>query len=159
MVLAFSFVPYWSNGLILLSCAVVLLFLLKSINIKDKLWLASICGVLTVALISIYQIIAHNNLMEQLREKEAKIAALQTEYDRMIAETEHARTTFEEARGAVKTSRAELDALQKKVNAEFDKTVNEIKRIYANISDEELDRRLNETIRKSRKSLQTNVFK
>ena len=158
MVLAFSFFVDWSGSLTILLCAVVLLFLIKSINIKDRLWLASVCSVSIVALIALYQIIAQNNLLEQLREKEAKIASLQSEYDRMKIETQRAQSTFDGAGAAVRTSRNELDELQRKVNAEFDRTVGEIRRIYADISDEDLSRRFNDAVRTSRRNLKTNVF-
>lgn len=157
MVLALLF-P-WSNGLLVIFSAIILLFLLKSINLKDRLWLFAFVAALLIAAVTIYQIVGYNNLIEQLRDREAKIAALEKEYQEKKLKIASARSSFDSATKDVAGSRSELDAVRKKANAEFDRTISEIKTIYADISDEELDRRFNDAVTKARRNFKNNVFK
>ena len=158
MVLALFFFTHWSNVLAIILCCIVVLFLLKSINIKDKLWLASVVSIAIVALLSVEQIVSYSNLLEQLREKESALDSLKCEYATLKAQTESARSTFAEAKQVVSVSRKELDDLRTKVNAEFERTILEIRSVYADISDEELNRRFNNAVRKARQNFQNNVF-
>jgi len=153
-----SIFAHWSNALIVILSCIVFLFLLKSTNLKDKLWLASVASLLIVALISIGQIVAYNNLVDQLKEKETALENLQTEYTKLKSETDAARSTFTDARGDVWVSRQELDDLRAKVKTEFERTIRDIHVVYADISDEELNRRFNNAVRKARQNLQNNVF-
>ena len=158
MVLALSVVSQLSNAILIFLCGVVLLFLLKSINLKDKLWLASIISILLVVLISLSQVVSYYGLVDRLREREAALDTLKTEYAALKSETEAARSTFGNAKKEVALSRKELEDLRTKVNAEFDRTIREIRSVYADISDEELDRRVNNAVRKAREHLRANVF-
>jgi hypothetical protein len=158
MVLAFSLFTHWSNILVIILCCVIALFLLKFINLKDKLWLASVAGTAVVALLSIMQIVSYNRLVEQLQEKESALESLKGEYAKLKVETESARTVFADAKEGVSLSRRELDEIRSKVNAEFERTIHEIKTVYANISDEEINRRFNNAVRKARLNLKNNVF-
>jgi hypothetical protein len=158
MVLAFSLFTHWSNILVIILCCVIALFLLKFINLKDRLWLASVAGISIVALLSVMQIVSYSNLIEQLREKESALESLNGEYAKLKAETESARAVFAGAKEGVSLSRRELDEIRSRVNAEFERTIHEIKTVYANISDEELHRRFNNAVRRARQNLQNNVF-
>lgn len=159
MVLTISFVPHLSNLVLVLFCGIVLLFLLKSAKLTDKLWLASVASIVVVVLISIGQIVSYNNLAEQLRDKESSLDTLKIEYAKLKSTTESARAEFSDARQNVALSRRELDDLRNKVTAEFERTIREIRGVYANISDEELNRRFNNAVRKARQNFQDNVFK
>ena len=158
MVLAFSIFAHWSNVLVIILSGVVVLFLLKSINLKDKLWVASVVSIAFVALLSVEQIVSYSNLIERLREKESALETLKSEYATLKTKTESARLTFADAREGVSMSRRELDDLRTRVTVEFERTIREIKGVYANISDEELNRRFNNAVRKARQNLQNNVF-
>jgi len=158
MVLAFSVFTHWSNILVIILSCIVVLFLLKSINLKDRLWLASVASIAVVALLSVAQIISSNNLAEQLRVKELALESLKEDYAKLQIDTESARTMFTEAKEGVSISRRELDEIRSRVNAEFERTIHEIKTVYANISNEELNRRFNNAVRKARLNLQNNVF-
>jgi membrane-associated HD superfamily phosphohydrolase len=158
MVLAFSIFTHWSNVLVIILSGVVVLFLLKSINLRDKLWLASVVSIAIIALLSVGQIVSHNNLIEQLREKELALDTLKSDYAALKTETEPARLKFADAKESVSMSRRELDDLRTKVTAEFERTIREIRSVYANISDEELNRRFNNAVRKARQNFQNNVF-
>jgi Skp family chaperone for outer membrane proteins len=159
MVLALVFFGQWSSILVVFLCLVVLASLIRSINVKDKVWLSGFVAILLVALISVLQIFAYSNLAEQLSGKEAALETMSNNYTKLKSESENGRTTYDDLRKNVHTSKSELDDLQRKVNAEFERTVAEIKRIYADISDEELDRRVNAIVRKANRNLQNNVFK
>ncbi len=158
MVLALSIFVHWPNALIIILSSIVLLFLMKSISLKDKLWLASVVSILIVAVLSIGQIVSYNNLIEQIRNKEAALENVKDEYARLKTGTESARSIFADARKDVSVSRQELDDLRTKVTAEFERTIREIRSVYANISDEELNRRFNNAVRKARQNFQNNVF-
>jgi predicted nuclease with TOPRIM domain len=158
MVLAFSIFTHWSNLLVIVLSCIVILYLLKSVNLRDRLWLASVVSIAIIALLSLQQIVSYNNLIEQMREKESALESLKTDYATLKAETESARSTFAEAREGVSISRQELNELRTRVNAEFERTIREIKSVYANISDEELNRRFNNAVRKARLNFQNNVF-
>jgi ABC-type nickel/cobalt efflux system permease component RcnA len=153
MILTLSTFTHVSNAVLILLCGVILLFLLKKVNVRDKLWIASVAGTLLIVFISINQIVTYNNLMEQLRDKEAAVAVLTAEYAKLKSESASARSTVADARKDVSLSRQELDELRKKVNAEFERTIREIRSVYANISDEQLSRRFNNAVRKARQNL------
>jgi hypothetical protein len=159
MVLAFSIFTHWPNLLVIVLSCIVILFLLKSTNLKDRLWLASVISIAIIALLSLQQIVSNSNLISQLQEKESALESLKTDYATLKAETESARSTFAEAKEGVSTSRQELNELRTRVNAEFERTIRDIKSVYANISDEDLNRRFNNAVRKARQNLQNNVFK
>ena len=158
MVLAFSLFTQWSNILVIVLSCVIALFLLKSIDLKDKLWLASVAGIAIVALLSLVQIFSYGRLIEQLQERESALESLKGEYAKLKVETESARAVFAGAKEGVSLSRRELDEIRSRVNAEFERTIHEIKTVYANISDEELNRRFNNAVRKARLNLKNNVF-
>ncbi len=158
MVLAFSIFTYFPNAILIALSGVILLFLLKSINLASKLWVASAASAFVIALVSLLQIFSLNGLAEDLREREAVVDSLSRKYARLKSETIQARSAFSDSGSEVKLSRKELDELQMKVNAEFDRTVAEIRSVYADISDEELNRRVNSAVRKARRNLQTRVF-
>jgi hypothetical protein len=158
MVLAFSIFTHWSNLLVVVLSCVVILFLLKSVNLRDKLWLASVVSIAIIALLSVQQIVSYSNLISQLQEKESALDSLKTDYAKLKTETESARATFAEAKERVSKSRQDLMDLRTRVNAEFERTIREIKSVYANISDEDLNRRFNNAVRKARQNLQNNVF-
>jgi hypothetical protein len=153
MILALLLSLQWPNVLLVLVSLAVLVSLLRIIDLKDTRWIVTFLGTLAV-----YQIVARNSALEQLREKEALIETMKQDYEKLKSETASARTTYDDAKKAAELSRAELDVLRKKVNAEFDRTTTEIKRIYSGISDEELDRRFNDALRRSRGNLQKNVL-
>jgi septal ring factor EnvC (AmiA/AmiB activator) len=158
MVLASSVFTHVSNALLVLLCGVVLVFLLKKVNVRDKLWLASVASVVLIVFISIDQMVVYYNLLQQLSDKEAAIALLTKEYARMKSETAEAGSTFNETKKEVSLSRRELEELRKKVNSEFEQTIRDIRGVYADISDEELNRRFNNAVRRARKNLNTIVF-
>ena len=158
MVLAFSIFAHWSNVLVIILSGVVVLFLLKSINLKDKLWVASVVSIAFVALLSVEQIVSYSNLIEQLREKESALETLKSEYATLKTKTESARSSLADAKEGVSMSREQLNELRTKVTAEFERTIREIKSVYASISDEELNRRFNNAVRKARQNFQNNVF-
>jgi hypothetical protein len=118
----------------------------------------SFFGTIVIAVLAFYQIVARNTALEQLRENEALIETMKQDYEKLKSETVSARTAYDDTKRQTDLSRGELDILRKKVNAEFDRTTTEIKRIYSGISDEDLDRRFNEAVRRSRNNLQNNVF-
>jgi peptidoglycan hydrolase CwlO-like protein len=159
MVLALVFLGQWSNILVVFLSLVVLVSLIRWINFKDKVWLSGFVAVILVALISVLQIFAYNNLADQLSDKEVALETMSNNYTKLKSASDEARATYDDVRKNVHTSKSELDDLQRKVNAEFERTVAEIKRIYADISDEELDRRVNAIVRKANRNLQNNVFK
>ncbi|HEY6952929.1 MAG TPA: hypothetical protein VI758_11010 [Bacteroidota bacterium] len=158
MVHALSFFSQLSDFIVIILCCVVFLFLLKSINLRDKLWLASVAAVGIVALLSIVQIVSYADIAEQLRQKEMTIDTLKNDYARLKSETESARASFTNAKTSIAVSRQELSDLRKKVNTEFERTIKEIRAVYADIADEELDRRFNNAVRKSRQNFQKNIF-
>lgn len=158
MVLAFSIFTHSPNILVIILSGIIFLFLLKAITFKDKLWLASIVSVLLIAFIAIGQIVSYSNLMEKIQAKEEALENTKKEYAKLKSETESARSMFADAKGDVTLSRQELNDLRNKVTAEFDRTIREIRGVYANISDEELNRRFNNAVRKARQNLQNNVF-
>ncbi len=158
MVTAFSFVTQMSNAVLIFLCGIVLLFLLKSIKLNDKLWLASVVSILIIVLITLSHTASYYSLAEKLREQEEALNTLKVEYAVMKSQTDSARATFGDAKRDVALSRTELNELQSKVNAEFDRTVREIRSVYADISDEELNRRFNNAVRKARQNFQKNVF-
>lgn len=147
-----------SNFLLIIACGIILLFLLKSPKLSDKLWLTSVGGVLLIVLISITQIVFYTNLHQQLMDKEAALQTLTAEYAKMKLETKSAHSEFADAGKDVDLSRRELNELRDKVTTEFDRTIREIHAVYANISDAELNRRFNNAVRKARKNLQDKVF-
>ena len=158
MVPAFVIFAHWSDIIIIFLCAIVFVFLLKSIKLNDRLWLGSVVSVIIVALLSVDHIVSYGSLMEQLREKEAALESMKEDYQKLKTETKSARATFASAKEGVVMSRQEMDDLRARVNAEFERTIGEIRRVYANISDEELNRRFNNAVRKARQNLQNNVF-
>lgn len=158
MILALLLSLQWPNVLLVLVSLAVLVSLVRIINLKDTRWIVSFLGMIMIAVLGIYQILAHNNALEQLREKEALIESMKQDYAKLKSETASARTTYDDAKKETDLSRVELDILRRKVSAEFDRTTTEIKRIYSGISDEDLDRRFNDAVRKSRNNLQKNVF-
>lgn len=158
MVPALSVVSQLSNAVLLFLCGVILLFLLKSVNLKDKLWLASVVSVLLVVLISLTQIASYYSLVERLREREEALESLKTAYAALKSETDAARETYAGAKKDVTLSRYELNELKSKVNTEFDRTVRDIRSVYAGISDEELNRRFSDAVRKAKQNFQKNVF-
>ena len=158
MIPAVSIFTNISNVVLIILCGVVLLFLLKSITFKDKLWMASVASVLLIVLISIGQIVSMNDLAQHLRDREAALDTMKMAYATLKAETESAQSTFSNAKRDVSLSRQELDQIRSKVTAEFERTVREIRGVYANISDEELNRRFNNAVRKARLHLENNVF-
>ncbi len=158
MIIAFLSFVNLSNALLIFLCGIVLLFLLKSIRISDKLWVASFVSVLLIVLISITQTVSYNSLYEQMREKEAMLDTLRIDYAKMKSETVAARVVYADAKTDVTMSRREFENLQKQVNAEFERTVSEIRSVYSQITDEDLDRRANNAIRRARLNLRTNIF-
>ncbi len=159
MISAFSVFSHLSNAFLIVLCGVVLLFLLKSVNLKDRLWLASVVSILLIVLISLGQIASYSTLAQRLQQQEASLDTLKMQYDVLKSETASARTTFGEAKQDVAASRKELGDLRNRVNAEFDRTIREIRNVYADISDEDLNRRFNDAVRKAKQNLQNNVFK
>ena len=158
MVYAFSLFAHLSNAILIVLCAIVLLFLLKTMKVSDKLWVASVGSTILIVVIAVVQIVSYNNLAKQVQHKEAVLDTLRCEYGKLKSETEIARARHSEARAEVSMSRMEFEELQKKVTAEFDRTIQEIRNVYANISDEELNRRVNNAVRKARLNLQNSVF-
>ncbi len=158
MVLAFLQIVYLSNAVLIVFCGVILLFLLKSMKIRDKLWIASIVSILLIVLTSIIQIVSYNNLWEEVRQKESLLDTLRTEYAKLKSESAAARVTYADTKNAIRMSRQEFDQLQKNIDDEFERTVAEIRSVYANISDEDLDRRANNAIRKARYNLKNTIF-
>ncbi len=159
MISAFTVFSHLSNAFLIVLCGVVLLFLLKSVNLKDRLWLASVVSILLIVLISLGQIASYSTLAQRLQQQEASLDTLKMQYDVLKSETASARTTFGGAKQDVAASRKELGDLRNRVNAEFDRTIREIRNVYANISDEDLNRRFNDAVRKAKQNLQNNVFK
>lgn len=158
MILALLLSFQWPNVLLFFVSLAVLVSLLRIINLKDTRWIVSFLGMIVIAVLAFYQIVAHNIALEQLRQKEALIETMKQDYEKLKSETASARTAYDDTKRQTDLSRGELDVLKKKVNAEFDRTTTEIKRIYSGISDEDLDRRFNEAVRRSRNNLQNNVF-
>ena len=158
MVIAFLQFAQFSNAVLIVLCGIVLLFLLKSIKVTDKLWIASVVSILLVVFISIGQMVSSNELSEKVRQKEAYLDTLRIEYANLKSETSAARVAYNDAKDEVTMSRREFDELQKEVNAEFERTISEIRTVYSGISDEELNRRANNAIRKARFNLKNNVF-
>lgn len=159
MVLALSLVGQWSNVLIVLLSIVILVFLLRSIQITNKLWLSSFIAVILIGLITISHIVAYNSLTEQLKNQEAAIDTMKANYEILKSESVAAQGAYEESRNGVKTSREDLAIMKQRLNTEFDKAIRDIRTVYAGISDEELDRRANNAVRKARQTLQKNVFR
>lgn len=158
MVLALFMLTQVSNVVLIMLCGIVLLFLLKTMKPTDKLWLASVASILCIVLLAMSQIASYNNLSQQLQDKEAALQVLTAEYARVKAATESARASYSDARKDVSISRQEFDDLRNKVTAEFERTIREIRSVYAEISDEELNRRFNNAVRKARQHLRENVF-
>ncbi len=149
---------YLSNAILIFLCGIILLFLLKSIKVNDRLWIAGLISVLLIVFISITQMVSYNNLAEQVREKEAVLDTLRIEYARLKSRTSAAQIAYVDAKNTVTMSRLEFDDLQKRVNSEFERTISEIRSLYSQISDEELDRRANNAIRRARSNLKNNIF-
>lgn len=158
MILSLLLSIQWPNVLLVLVSLAVLVSLVRIINLKDTRWIVSFLGTIVIAVLAVYQVVVHNNALEQLREKEVLIETMKQDYEKLKAETASARTTYNDTKKETDLFRTELDVLRKKVNAEFDRTTAEIKRIYSGISDEELDRRFNDAVRRSRNNLRKDVF-
>lgn len=158
MILAMILFENFSNAVLIVLCGIVLLFLLKSIRVGDKLWVASVASAILIVIISVVQIVSYNNLAKQIEQKEAVLDTLRCEYAKLKSETEAAQPRYIEAKEAVSMSRQEFQDLQNKVTAEFERTIQEIRKVYANISDEELNRRVNNAVRRARFNLQNSVF-
>jgi hypothetical protein len=159
MPIAFLQFVHFSNAVLITLSGLVLVFLLKSIRVTDKLWIASVVSVLLIVLISIAQIVSYNELSERVRQQEAVLDTLRTEYARLKDETGVARAAYIDAKNTITMSRQEFGELEKAVGAEFERTMNEIRGVYSQISDEDLNRRANNVIRRARLNLKNNVFR
>ncbi len=158
MAIAFLQSVYLSNAVLIILCGMILLFLMKSMKLNDRLWIISVASVVLIVVISIVQMVSYGNLSEQVREKEAALDTLRTEYAILKSETSTARIAYADAKNSVTMSHREYEDLEKEVNREFERTIDEIRTVYSNISDEDLDRRANDAIRKARLNLKKNVF-
>ncbi len=158
MVLAFVIFNQWSSAFLALLSVIILIFLFRSIQITNKLWLASVVSAVLIGIISVAHIFAYNSLLDRLKNQEAALEEMKSKYETMKAETAAARETYNDSRANATSSKEDLEKRKAKLNTEFDKAVGEIRSVYAGISDEELDRRVNSAVRKARQNLQHNVF-
>ena len=158
MIPVISVFSQFSNALLIFLCGVVLLYLLKSIHLKDRLWLASVASILVIVLVSLGQIASYYSMNERLRAREAALDTLKLQYTSLKSSTETARLTYGGAKQDVVSSRKELDEIRSRVDAEFDRTIREIRRVYSDISDEELNRRVDAAVRTAKQNLRKNVF-
>ncbi len=158
MALALVVFSQWSNFFLVLLSVIILVFLLRTVQIRNRLWIASFIAAILVGLISISHIVAYNSLLEQLKNQEAALESMKSTYEKLKSESVAARGNYDDSRSNVKSSREELEVIKQRLNTEFDKAIREIRAVYAGISDEELDRRVNNAVRKARQNLQKNVF-
>ena len=158
MIPAFTILSQLSNACLIFLSGIVLLYLLKSMNLKDKFWFASIVSILFIVLISLGQIASYYGLVAQLREKEQALDTLKLQYAMLKSSTEAAGSAYGETKRDVAESRKQLEAIRAKVDAEFNRIIREIRKVYSNISDEEMNRRFNDAVRTAKQNLRNNVF-
>ncbi len=158
MIPAFTFLSQLSNACLIFLSGIVLLYLLKSLNLKDKFWFASVVSILFIVLISLGQIASYYGLVAQLREKEQALESLKVQYAVLKSSTEAAGSAYGKTKRDVAESRRQLEAVRAKVDAEFNRTIREIRKVYSTISDEEMNRRFNDAVRTAKQNLRNNVF-
>jgi len=93
-------------------------------------------------------------LRERFSDHEKKIAALQSEYDKAVTEAERWKAAW--ARSDREIQEAQKKVLEARTTArrEFESAVRAIRKEYKDISDEALNRRIDDIVGKSRRRLQ-----